>query len=400
MGRHALAAANPRLARLLGSVLTDYLANKKGYESAARSYVSFCEGLGVPPWPADGTLLSAWLIRIASHVKWTSMKVYLAAVHYRQVLEGFAWRVPQYDYVRRTLHWVRRNFPCDPKGAKFAVTLSLLRTLFPLLPGWPNLAAMSHDDRLFAVASWSAVSGFFRGGEFLAASGSSRPLLLLSAVRVEGANGAPVLVVAIPQPKATCWLPTVDVPCHGGLDPLFCPVVLWRAYRAGAPALELPPVATPAFHHGDGSPLSRPWLVRRTVELCKLAGVELVSDTGQPLDVKMASWRAGAVRSAVDAKVPEVLIMELGRWKSLAWRSYLLHTSLDVQGAAQKMLAASARLVVRAPVQRVVTVVQSGSRPADVEADAEVVASVQVVVSARRSGRVRNPYHAPSRGLS
>jgi hypothetical protein len=51
----------------------------------------------------------------------------------------------------------------------------------------------------------------------------------------------------------------------------------------------------------------------------------------------MASWRAGAVRSAVDAGLSEPMIMELGRWKSTAWRFYLLYSPVDVQGAACRM---------------------------------------------------------------
>ena len=404
ISQHALAQADPLLAARLGSVLTGYLANKKGYESATRSYLDFCELRCLRPWPTDGVLLAAWLVRIATHVKWTSMKVYLAAVHYSQVLEGFEWRVPQYDYVRRALHWVRRRLPCDPKGRKFAITLSLLRVLFAKLPGWPNLAMMSHDDRLFASASWTAVTGFFRGGEFLAAPGSSRPILRLSAVRVESINSGLAQIISVPQPKATCWLPVVDVPCYGGSDPLFNTVVLWRAYRAGAPVLGLPPEATPAFHLRDGSALSKEWMVRRTLELCRLAGVALVDDMGRVLDVKMASWRAGGVQSAVKAKVPEPLIMELGRWKSLAWRSYLLLTALDVQGAARSMLAAAAGEADQqeAPVQRLVSSVQFGSLPADDVADSRAVASAQAeVAERRRSGRVRSSgYHYPMRGMS
>jgi hypothetical protein len=51
----------------------------------------------------------------------------------------------------------------------------------------------------------------------------------------------------------------------------------------------------------------------------------------------MASWRAGAVSSAIAAGISEAMIMELGRWRSNAWRHYLLHSPLDLQGAGLRM---------------------------------------------------------------
>lgn len=41
---------------------------------------------------------------------------------------------------------------------------------------------------------------------------------------------------------------------------------------------------------------------------------------------------AGGVRSAIDAGIPETIIMEFGRWKSIAWRHYLVHSCVDLRG--------------------------------------------------------------------
>ena len=43
----------------------------------------------------------------------------------------------------------------------------VLRLFAPMLPEWPNLSAMSEEDRVFIVASTLAVCWFLRGGEFL-----------------------------------------------------------------------------------------------------------------------------------------------------------------------------------------------------------------------------------------
>ena len=78
-------------------------------------------------------------------------------------------------------------------------------------------------------------------------------------------------------------------------------------------------------------------MVQKTAALMVLAKVRFVSNTGIDMTVKMASWRSGGVRSAVDAGVPEATIRELGRWRSTAWLSYLLHSPGDLQGAARSM---------------------------------------------------------------
>ena len=257
MAAHPISAADPALTSLLGHVLTDYLANRKGYESAARSYLSFCADRKLSPFPTDGVKLAAWLVRIASHVKFSSMKVYLAAVQYAQCLEGWAWNVPHYGFVRNSLHWVRRSFPCDPKGLKFAVTFSILRRLLALLPGWPFLPSMSHDDRLFATASWIAVGSFFRGGEFLSSPGSRRDTLLRSAVSVQMRDGVPLLVSAVPQPKATCWLPTVDVRCRATVASTPCSA----QWCCGVPTLLALPSSASRFPNAcrpSTAPMARP----------------------------------------------------------------------------------------------------------------------------------------------
>jgi hypothetical protein len=119
------------------------------------------------------------------------------------------------------------------------------------------------------------------------------------------------------------------------------------------------------------------------------------------------------------------MIMELGRWRSSAWRSYLLHTALDVQGAARRMLAASEVEVDSLPM---VVGSEIGSSPQEMDRDDVVVGLVQAscrkrayvvplpavpavlsvrsasrkrpaVSAVRASSRKRLPYHFPSRGM-
>jgi hypothetical protein len=57
--------------------------------------------------------------------------------------------------------------------------------------------------------------------------------------------------------------------------------------------------------------------------------------------IKASSWRAGAVRSALDAGVPEPYIMAMGRWKSQAWINYVVDRGLDLRQTAHAMWAPS-----------------------------------------------------------
>jgi hypothetical protein len=72
------------------------------------------------------------------------------------------------------------------------------------------------------------------------------------------------------------------------------------------------------------------------------AGVSLVDADGKPVRVKAASWRSGGVQSAKLAGLSDGLIMALGRWRSIAWCSYLFATVCDLQKATTQMARAAA----------------------------------------------------------
>ena len=81
-------------------------------------------------------------------------------------------------------------------------------------------------------------------------------------------------------------------------------------------------------------------MTRRTLQLMRAAGISLVDDRGQTLSVMASSWRAGGVRSAVEAGVGEAAIMELGRWHSSAWTHYILFFSARPSSSKRADVAA------------------------------------------------------------
>lgn len=318
----------------------------KSYASVTRNYEAFCCDFDVEPYPVDELWLCAWLLRLSSSVKHTSMRVYLAGVQFEHVNNGFCWELRGSEMVRRMLRYIKRVCPVQEEYLKVPISIGLLKRILPLLPGWPCPDRMCHADRLFAAASLIGVGCFLRGGEFLASPNSYRPILPASSIREAMVGDETALVVRVPQPKTSWWLTAVDVPCFAPAEPalaVFSPLLWWRAYIRLSPfagSVAFSPECA-AFHTASGVPLSRATMVGRTTRLMEQAGVAFVDSMGRKLAVRSASWRAGGVRSAKDAGVAEAEIRALGRWKSSAWVAYLLHTCLDLQGAARSMWRAS-----------------------------------------------------------
>ena len=93
----------------------------------------------------------------------------------------------------------------------------------------------------------------------------------------------------------------------------------------------------PAFIMANGRPLSRDFMVQRTEALLQVAGIQVLDQAGKVAPVRAASWRAGGVRSAIDAGVSVPIIMVLGRWRSIAWESYYMQTKADLRSAQASM---------------------------------------------------------------
>ena len=330
------------------------------------------------PWPVSSIWFCSFLIFKARGILPSSLKGYMAGIRYGQVLEGYNWTLSSDVRVRAVLRWIRRRYPAKRQRKKVAVSISLLRSIFPLLTGWPDASVMSYPDILFVTASLLGVLAFLRGGEFLVYPGSSRPLLRFCDIDVRMVGGRPAVIVSITQPKTRWWLDEVSVPCFANpTDASFCPLRWWVALGS-----RRPPAAVAAFSCADSSPLARDMLVSRTAALMAEAKIAFVDEVGSPMPVCAASWRAGGVRSAIDAGVSEAVIMAFGRWKSLAWHHYLLHSTHDLFSAA---LAMSSCRVPLAPGHSglVVGVCDTiGSFVEDVAAVVLQVAEVQSVVSA------------------
>ena len=105
--------------------------------------------------------------------------------------------------------------------------------------------------------------------------------------------------------KVLCAIPT-----EGSALPIlpWVMLVLYREFASSAGVILSD--NGPAFVMQNGSPLSRDWMVAKSEALLNMAKISFVDQSGRVAPVKAASWRAGGVRSALDANVPVPVIIQ------------------------------------------------------------------------------------------
>jgi hypothetical protein len=309
---------------------------RSSYGTGARDYLRFCGGRGLRPWPVDVINYCGWLHTLLTHTQIQSIGTYTSGVRDASLLEGHPWHMTGHDYVYRTLRFLKHKYPTKPKGQKVPITVGVIHKILPLLQHWPDMARMSPEDQVFALATVLGVAGFLRGGEFLTSRSSNRPTLMASDVLVRRIGGFFAVVLAIRQPKTEQWRRDVSVPCFQNLsDDAYCPVRLWEEYSIRCPGFRKSGPALLLY----GRALERDYMVRRTTALMVAAGISFVDLRGDPMDVRAASWRTGATCSAVGSGVSAPNIMSLGRWRSNAYLNYLLQAAPDLQGSANSIWA-------------------------------------------------------------
>lgn len=289
--------------------------------------------------------MAGWMVVMGRRIKHTSLRKYMSALPYGQAIQPvrYPWSIVGSEVIRKTLRFIKHRYPCSAKRSKLPITLSLIRKLATHLPHFPRLDHMAFDDVAWLVASVVGTSAFLRGGEFLSSPKSDRAILAMSDISLRTLAGSLTLVVSPPQPKTRLDLTEVSIPCFAppSAGPLN-PASLFQLYKRRSPCLGGVPSLTPAFHTRSGQAMSKAWLLSRTQELMAAANIAVVDPTGKPTQINASSWRAGGVRSALDAGLSDSVIMEFGRWRSAAWKHYLMFSPLDIQGACRRLWDASA----------------------------------------------------------
>ena len=278
VSRSQLTQVDPSLAQLVDEGLRDHIkpGTQSSYGTATRSWVEFCERRGLQPWPVLEVEFCGWLHVLCA--RWTravSIGAYRSGVRNSSILGGFGWSIDRSELVHRTVRFLKYKYPSPEKAEKVPITVGVIYTILPLLPGWPDMAAMSAEDRVFATATVLGVSGFLRGGEFLSTRKSDRCILMATDITVRMIAGRWALIVSVRQPKKRVGLAAASVPCFENVDnDLFCPVRLWRNYTFRCIGFSRKGRVSPALMLGARA-LTRDYMVTRTTALMKQANINL-----------------------------------------------------------------------------------------------------------------------------
>ena len=348
VAEHELNTADPYSAWLVSDSQINHVvpSTRSGYETGIKCYLDYCSVRKLSPWPVTEIKMAGWMLITAQRIKHTSLRKYMSGLPYGQAIQPRAlpWTVSGSEVVRKAMRYIKHRYPCDAKRSKLPITLQLIRQLASALPGFPALSRMCFNDLLWLCASTTATSAFLRAGEFLYSTESDRATLSMADIDIREVGGVRTLVVSPPQPKTRMDLSSVCIPCFApdSAGPLH-PIALFEAYKAASPRLSATYSAahTPAFHFASGLPLSKKWMLDRTRALMDSLGIAVVCPDGLPTKINASSWRAGGVASALKARLSDSVIMEFGRWRSSAWKHYLMFSPLDLQGACRRMWEAS-----------------------------------------------------------
>ena len=327
-----LARADPTVAQ----VVKDYVkalilpATERSYQSGASSYVTFCEVRGLPPWPAEGVVVSAWMIQTAASCAMSTVKSYLTHVRSMQRGLGYKWTLSDDFTIKRTKQALVKKWGLPERALKVPVTVAIMKKMFACLPGYPNLSQMSSNNRLFVAATLTGSLGLLRGGEFGWVPGGSQNLLKGKDVRATVVGGHGRVEIDVQAPKAKPWLSSLTVIVHDPEgEPSLSPSVALQAYRDGCPVNLGSDDA--AFRLQDGRPMTRKWMVAATALLCRRAGVLLLNARGRRVPVKASSWRAGGVLDARRCGLSDAYIKAMGRWSSDAHLEYSFRAVQDLR---------------------------------------------------------------------
>ena len=163
------------------------------------------------------------------------------------------------------------------------------------------------ESKLFSSAFSLCFYGYLRVGE-ISVSNSSRHVLEFGNVKV--LNDCIDLALSSSKTDQTGVVTTIRV--QGQSDKAICPLVLLTSYLYARP----PYHKGPLFCHFDGSPLSRYQVSSVLTKALRILCVD-------PSRYSTHSFRIEAATTCAMEGVSDEKIMQFGRWKSAAYKSYI-----------------------------------------------------------------------------
>jgi hypothetical protein len=338
---HAYALVDPAGAMRLSELLRESITinTNATYNTGYKSLADFCAPLGLCARPVDEMTLIAWAETKGLTAKPKTISKYISGIRFSHLTCGFTWPHQDSPLLKMTMASLRKKWPEDDKLAKVPLSLDMLLIFCRAMKGWPNLAALSFRDLVWATASACAFFGALRGGEFFTYPKNLRPPLMASDLKVVASPLERYIRVNIRAPKTRQWLRSE--PSFAGSPGEAHELDLVRLYTfMCSERARLYPQKNPypAFSLADGSPVSRTFMVGHANALRKESGIQIFDTEGNTIPIAAASWRAGYVASARHARVDAATIRAVGRWASASGpMPYSVDSTASIQAACREI---------------------------------------------------------------
>ena len=287
-----------------------------------RCYLSFCAAAQRQAVPTTETTLMLFATDLAtSGLAYTSVKVYLSAVHHLHMIKGkhTQFTVQLTPCLKQVLKGIKkaqavRRQPTTRKP----ITLSIMKGIRATLLSLP---------RCFAnIMTWAACClaffEFLRSSEFTVPAQDdydSSTHLSLQDITIDSRSAPRMTRVRIKQSKTDPFHQGVDV-YLGRTDTDICPVkalLPYLAIRGNRPG--------PLFIQEDGRMLTRQSFSSTRLQLAEG-------------NYNTHSFRIGAAMTAMEAQIPETHIKMLGRWHSDAYQTYIRTPPAELAKLSKKLV--------------------------------------------------------------
>ena len=235
----------------------------------------------------------------------STVATYISAIGYYHKVNGFIDPTDNF-VIREMIEGFRRKGP-KCKDIRQPITLPMLRLILASLD---SVCSSQFKSLAFKAAFSVASFGFMRVGEIVADSRNliQNSVLRLHDVSLTADRGMQVTFRHAKNnqcgPPQVIWIPR-------SADTAICPVRAMQVYLRVRPAC-----GSILMCHFDGSPITRGqfcYVLGRSIQFC-----------GWPVtDFKSHSFRIGAATRAAELGIADEIIMQMGRWKSAAFKSYI-----------------------------------------------------------------------------
>ena len=285
---------------------------QRTYTAAQRQYLNFCHKYGIPPIPADESVLLRYIAhmhsvpgRNSTSLSHNTMQVYLSAVRSLHVLSGYP--PPALSTPRITLALKSVAAQGSQPVKKLAITYTFLCQLLSKLP-------QTYDAAVWRAALLLGYAGGLRGSEYTLFVDSSNNTVVhepprIDAVRFGNHEGMCYMVYKVVKSKTTIHPFYKYIACN---SKVMCPVCQMYSYLCiRAAGRSLSPDA-PLFQFSDGNPLTKQLLNAGIKSLVAGCGVD-------PTNYSSHSLRIGILSCGHAAGMSDQQLASLGNWRSDAF---------------------------------------------------------------------------------